>query len=211
LIENAVDYDTTDKSINNVTPGSIIVGDYSFDVLESTIPVYFRVQAADLVTEDAVTGDPVDIEYEQMVRVILTGHLLDPDAFIAASQPFIEPVPFRTPPFEATLQLGPGNFYYCDLPLSPFYAWEVQVNHDIYLYGAYNGNDIQNSKIYFTNLDGDDELIVDIIQATNNAVYLADDWTGVAGEPYPLGPDFFVEYISDAYGMYQFMLDNVYK
>ncbi|MCL1974906.1 MAG: hypothetical protein FWG61_01930 [Firmicutes bacterium] len=206
LIKNALSYDTASKDITGVTPGSLIVGDYSFDVLDSNIPVYFRVQAADLVTVDA-NDQPVAVAYEQMVRTVITGTLIDENAFIAASKPFVEPVPKKTPPFEATLKLGADGYYYCSLPLSPYYAWNVQVKHDIYLYGGANGNDVQNTKLYFANTTGDDELEVEVIQASNNAVYFADEWKDVAGLP----GEFFVEYISDAYGMYKFMLEHIYK
>jgi predicted ribosomally synthesized peptide with SipW-like signal peptide len=228
LIKKALVTGIYGTTLDNVTPGDLIVGSYAFRVNKgnavpstlSTIPVYFRLQEPNLYAKDS-TGVAVPLVYETFPRVIITGHILDKDAFIAATQPFI---PFTTPNpppvvFEADLRAGADGWFYCDTPLSPYYAWEVKVQYNVYVYGEANGNASQGAIIGFGTQAGN-TLEVEIIQATNNAVYMADGWKVMAaqastvhewddgwGNMTPV-PHFFVDYTSDEYGMYQFYKDN---
>ena len=204
LIKNALDFNyykdgLAAADIVNVTPSSLIVGDYSFDVKGSTVPVYFRVEGISLNAVDAA-GDPIVPAYNELVRVVLRGTWEGGDkGFAAASMPTLKDV-------VADLQYVDG-YWYCSLPLSPLYAWAVDVKYDIYLFGEENGDELQNVKLWFSNTEtGEDVIKVDIIQATNNAVYLADEWKDVAGDIKDYGPPpfepFFVPYITDAWDMY---------
>ena len=234
FIKNALTTNSqlANNEIANVTPGDLIVASYGFNVKEdgngdplSSIPVYFRLQAPKLTVvddqgnpvtvTDPVTGNnvAVELETESMMRVMITGTLIDPDAFIAASEPYLHPVivPPTLPPIEATLVLV-GDYYYCDLPLSPIYAWKVEAKFDTYIYGI-NGNEFQDKIIKFINPDpaapDPDRLYVDVIQATNNAVYFADEWKDAAALDNPkYNPDldpaitalyhqFFIDYTDE--------------
>jgi hypothetical protein len=202
----AITADKAGAKIVNLTPGSLLVGEYTFDVKGSTIPVYFRVQGASLTAN----GKPLEVG--QMVRVVLkgveVGGVLFNNGIAAISNPNGTLINKENPNYQilvVTMTQGPDGFWYCNLPLSPLYAWEVAVKYDIYLYGEKNGNDLQNAKLEFVNdKTGSKELVVDIIQATNNAVYMADGWKDMAGF-ISMTPDtrFFVEYTDDAYGMYE--------
>jgi hypothetical protein len=252
LIKHALNDKLLPGTFNNLTPGDLIVGDYSFKVGTgdpndpfgwntasplSSIPVYFRIQVADLAAKHVVTGATVPIEYGELVRVVLTGTLKPgvsaddywvayalPHAGIISSSVLI---PFE---FEATLRLNPADgYYYCDVPLSPYFAWEAKVQYDIYLYGDANGNDLQQSEIIFGYKDAlgafHKSLAVDIIQATNNAVYFAPGWADIAAQASeadlkavadgtlfapPIGSHFFIDYTDNAYDMYQWYKDNVF-
>jgi len=206
--------------IVNLTPGSLLVGEYTFDVKGSSIPVYFRVQKAKFTT---------DLEVGQMVRAVLkgveVGGVKYGDGMAAVTDPnatLINNTYATHPEYQVLvvdLKDGKDGYYYCNLPLSPLYAWEVEVKYDIYIYGEKNpsetvvdaaGNIVyhrfQDAKLEFVNeKDPTKKAIeVEVIQATNNAVYLSPEWKAQAGNV-TLDPDtrFFVEYTDDGYGMYE--------
>jgi len=203
MVKNSFSPGSLLPQVINVTPGCLINAEYSFNVKDSTIPVYFRVQAASL--QDLIDGK--QLEYGELLTLNIAGIPTDTTApFTIVAE--LEGNPIPVAPYTAHLKLVDG-WYYCDLPLSPVYAWQVDVKHEIYVYGEANGNDLQNTTITFANTDGDAELEVEVIQATNNAVYLADEWKDAAGTWGAAGPDdpFFIEYVdTNAFGLY-----DVYK
>ena len=199
-----------EKDLVNVTPSSFIAGRYSFNVADtSTIPVYFRVQKARLNSTFA------DVQFAQVIRATIKGTVTDkaltrdPDFTVEEWKDITE----NGIIFNGELKDGGDGWYYCSLPLSPYYAWEVDVTYVTYLFGAANGNGLQNATLWFANTTDNGNIAVEVIQATNNAVYLHDDWKAAAGEigqPHPPFVKFFVDYIDSNYGMYKTYLDFVF-
>jgi hypothetical protein len=101
-----------------------------------------------------------------------------------------------------------GDWLYCNVPLSPYYSWNVATKHDIYLYGEQNGEELENCKLSFSN--DSSGIDIEVIQATNNAVYFADGWKTKAGNPLKNDPQFFVNYYDYA-GMYNAYKDHIFK
>ena len=184
---------------SNVTPSSILEASFSFNIntptvpggLQTTIPVYFRVPA--IVFEQDIVGTGPELAYIQNTVATISG------------------------PSDLSLRIPMvryGAWYYSPLPLSPTYGWEVEVSFYVYIAGSENSNpDLQNATFKFSNPQ-QDNIVVEIIQATNNAVFMADGWSGAAMlesidsivSPQPPGQSgvFFMPYVDTE--MYQRLL-----
>jgi uncharacterized repeat protein (TIGR02543 family) len=165
----SLNYDKTAIDITTVTPGSLITGEYSISVKGESTPVYFRVQSVKFVA-------PTNLKFGQVIRAILTATSANSTGLAAASNPTLYS--------ELIVYLKQvDGWWYCNLPLKPGYDWEVQIKHDIYIYSENNGNETQDIELKFANaMDGSNSISAEIIQATNNAVYLADGWKDAAGD-----------------------------
>jgi hypothetical protein len=215
MIENSFTKKTVLPDIVNVTPGCIIQSGFDFFVVDkndkelSSIPVYFAIKKADL----KVAG--VNLKYDQLITLEIIGDNPGTGKTVNVVAELRDPS-VATPATAYTVELKEptpaDGWLYCNLPLSPEYAWRVEVKQIAYVFGKENGNDLQGANIIFS----DGKIEVEVIQATNNAVYLADGWKNVAGTFGNNGPDnpFFIEYVVDSsptfasghYGMY-----DVYK
>lgn len=202
FVENSFGVDGK-KVIQNVTPGSMLKLGYSFDVEDkATIPVYFRMQSAEL------SCDSDDLAYIQDVFVTIKGTrefgVKDANGIVWDEG--------RTITIPRAKMKEVDGWWYCSLPLSPEYAWVVETTYIVYLYGEENRNDIQDLDITFANTTNDEEIEIEVIQATNNAVYFADGWADAAGVVSGIvAPEnFFVNYFDDDYAMYQVYIDYVF-
>jgi predicted ribosomally synthesized peptide with SipW-like signal peptide len=142
-----------------VTPGTLLETKIPFIVnAGSNAPVYFRVKAADLKLVNATLGLTLDTydNYSVSMAVPLGG----------------TPATFKKV----------GDYYYCDLPI-----WGSEsVNYNPidlvvynYIIGSRNGNNAQNVVFSYGNT-----IEAEIIQATNNAVYMmpaGSGWREAAG------------------------------
>jgi len=203
----------------NLTPGSLIVTKFSFSVKDdATIPVYFRVQAAEKVAWKGNDAIPYsDIPTQDVMVATLIGTPTDPAAVVAATLANYTVADQGVVSVVAELlgvdHDGDGNvdWYYCNLPLSPLYAWQVDLTDITYLYGrddAYvniDPNDLQGAVIGFVNaIDGSNTAVVEVIQGTNNAVNLAPEWADAAAfTSIQYGGLFFLPYFTDAFDMYK--------
>lgn len=187
---------TGSTDVWNLTPGSILEAKYSFTTNgaenSSTIPVYFRISAAELYNAEL----DADIVYSATALAIITGTRSSDTEVVAPSDPEF--------PYEVQVSMmliyGDDGYYYCPIPLSPIYGWNVEVINAAYIYGWANGNEIQGQRISFTKAE---DIVVDVIQATNNAVYLVDGWKAVADYLVPyVDADLYDVYLSDFYNSY---------
>ena len=192
FIRDAMNRD--DNHVFNVTPSSIFAAAFDFSIKHddfdrvSTIPVYFRIPALAL---SSMLPANTELAFIQSVTAIISGD---------------DTVRFRIP-------LGYADgWFYCPVPLSPEYGWDVEVGIYAYISGAYNGNDLQFQHFDLAGLV-DDDVIVEIIQATNNAVFMVDGWSDaamltsiqsiVSPGPPGLSGTFFIPYVqADLYGAY---------
>ena len=153
----------------NVTPGSFVGANYNFDVSDSTIPVYFRISAAELTGNLAAAPGttPVPIYHVQRATAKITGGEYPPGT-----------------PFELEVDLhlvtDPLNvysdYYYCAMPLDPTIGYKVEINVLAYVFGDPNRAQFQNITFNFGAAGNEAE----VIQATDLAVYLADEWEDAA-------------------------------
>jgi hypothetical protein len=165
LIENAFGKEKNTNNVVNVTPSSIVEASYNFSInkdltdpphwVGSYIPVYFRIPTFELKM-DSGTGD---LAYIQQAYASITG----PSGFDICAP-----------------LLQEGDYCYCAIPLSPEAGYNVTIKIFAYICGAENDNDLQYAKFSFVN-NVKDNVVVEVIQATNNAVFMVDGWSDVAG------------------------------
>jgi len=203
LIFNAFTKKDGVTPVTDATPGSLIVTQISFSVKEkSSIPVYFRTQ---LVVKEAIDrfGEPIELKLEEALWAKLIGVPIDGKD---VADPVADNIGLLKDlgiiEVNAVLKEVDG-WYYCNLPLSPLYAWEVDLTDIAYLYGEANGNEAQGAVITFVNNEGDDEVAVEVIQGTNNAVNMADGWADAAEFDSLDAGSWFYPYTTDVFAMYQ--------
>ena len=162
--------------VYNVTPGSLLEAKYAFES-NSAIPVYFRIDAADL---KGVGFDIDDLRYVSTSLVSIIGTQADDDEIVELFGELIRE----------------GDYYYCPIPLSPEYGWRAEVCYVTYIYGAANSDaGLQGEMIKFGDGSG---ISVELIQATNNAVYFADGWLDVADQLIAyVDADLYAQYIAN--------------
>ena len=184
-------------AIGAMTPGSLLEVKYDLDIktLASTstvdltgIPVYLRVNAFELFAEPfSGGGAPVKFEMVQTLVANISGVLMN--------KPFEATVPF----VRVTDPNG-VDWFYLPTPLlgldgNSSTTTELQICMTGYIFGEANGNDLQDKMIWVNSLAKDEHrLAAEIIQGTNNAVHLADGWSGAAAL---LNGEFFIPYVSE--------------
>ena len=173
-------------NVYNITPGSILEAKYSFNTLGlATIPVYFRISETALV--DANTGLATDFEHGTTYLASLIGTKADASKVVELFGSLIE---------------GADGYYYCPVPLSPEYGWEIEVINLAYIFGAANSDPALHGQfVKFAGVGG--PVTAELIQATNNAVYMADGWKAVAADLVPyVEADLYNVYIANWTGNY---------
>ena len=155
----------------NVTPSSIIEATFGFNIntpyaphggLVTTIPVYFRVPA--ILFESNITAPGVELAYIQTAVATISGGLNADQTDFRIRMPMAQV----------------GEWFYSPVPLSALLGWQVDISYFVYISGAQNSNPaLQNATFQFTNPRTDD-IVVEIIQATNNAVFMVDGWREAA-------------------------------
>jgi len=152
----------------NITPGSILEAKFAFNVSgKSYIPVYFRISDAALV--DAATGLDTDFKHAVTYIASIVGTKNDPAEVVELYGALIR---------------GTDGFFYCPVPLSPEFGWTIEIINVAYIFGAANNDpDLQGQAVKFAGVGG--PVVADLIQATNNAVYMADGWKDVAAQLIP--------------------------
>lgn len=174
-----------------VTPGCLLESTIPFSVLLesglnppstswSSIPVYFRIAAAELENVDPniklKTLDNITANFKKVSNfgAVLTDHTQD----IVNEVGSIKLV-------KATDSNG-KDWYYCNIPIMNGYNDYVEITVQNYVVGSANDDAVENDKTFTFGAAGG--VGVEIIQATNNAVWFADDWADVAVN------NFFVAY-----------------
>lgn len=138
--------------IYNMSPGSMFLNKYSFN-FEGTMVAYFRVKASDII--QMKNGDPIPSE---MIQAI----------FIQSS----DPTGIGNNLYALTYSDG---YFYCDVPLMPGEISTINFRSLIYILGEENDAPMQ------TEFKFNGVFALETIQATNNAVYMADGWKDVVG------------------------------
>ncbi|MCL1816722.1 MAG: dockerin type I domain-containing protein [Clostridiales bacterium] len=175
-IENT--FSTGAKDVSAASAGSYITGDYSVNLRDNyTVPVFFRFPALELI------GATTAYEYQQLNRVLLIGKKANSQDIdiIMDSEPWFYEI-------SVDLKLVDG-YWYCNTPLSPDYLWEIKIKHDAYISLFQVSNNLHSLMPSFAHTRADNIFDIDIIQATANAVFVAEGWKDAAGS---IGDPFFI-------------------
>ena len=153
----------------NLTPSSIIEVKYSFKInaTDTTIPVYFRVPAFNLELEQ---GD-FDLAFIQSAQATIGTQTIPLGRAVTVSN---------------DTDIDGDIWYYSPEPIfvtqsaSPII---VNISVFVYISGKHNDDELQKATFNFEGTVNDEDekmVVVELIQATNNAVYLVDGWRAAA-------------------------------